>query len=67
MAQLNLSFYGTRDAAQNWTKEYTQALQAVGFTAGKTSPCNFYHKQAEISLSVHGDDFTVSGPERSLE
>ena len=22
-ARLNLSFYGTRDAAQNWTEEYT--------------------------------------------
>ena len=67
VAQLNLSLYGTRDAAQNWTKEYTRALQAAGFVAGKASPCNFFHEKAGMALSVHGDDFTVSGPERSLE
>ena len=66
-AQLNLSLDGTRDAAQNWTREYTRTLQAAGFTVGKASPCNFFHEKADMALSVHGDDFTVSGPERSLE
>ena len=67
VAQLNLSLYGTRDAAQNWTQEYTRALVAAGFTAGKASPCNFYHEKLGMALSVHGDDFTVSGPEKALE
>ena len=67
VAQLNLSLYGTRDAAQNWTQEYTRALVAAGFTVGKASPCNFYHKKLGMALSVHGDDFTVSGPEPALE
>ena len=44
VVQLNLSLYGTRDAAQNWTKEYTHLLQSAGFTVGKASPCNFYHE-----------------------
>ena len=66
VAQLNLSLYGTRDAAQNWTKEYTRLLQSAGFTAGKVSPCNFYHKERGMALIVHGDDFTVSGPEGDL-
>ena len=67
VAQLNLSLYGTRDAAQNWTQEYTRALKAAGFTTGKTSPCNFYHKATGMALSVHGDDFIVSGTEAALE
>ena len=67
VAQLNLSLYGIRDAAQNWTQEYTRALKAAGFTAWRSSPCNFYHKQIGMALSVHGDDSTVSGPESALE
>ena len=66
VAQLNLSLYGTRDAAQNWTKEYTRTLQAAGFTAGKASPCNFYHHERGMALTVRGDDFTVSGPQENL-
>ena len=66
VAQLNLSLYGTRDAAQNWTKEYTRVLSAAGFTAGKASPCNFYHEKRGMALTVHGDDFTISGPEADL-
>ena len=67
VAQLNLSLYGTRDAAQNWTKEYTHLLQSAGFTVGKASPCNFYHESRGMALTVHGDDFTVSGPEEDLK
>ena len=66
VAQLNLSLYGTGDAAQNWTKEYTRTLQAAGFTAGRASPCNFYNHARGMALTVHGDDFTVSGSEGDL-
>lgn len=66
VAQLNLSLYGTRDAAHNWTKEYTRFLLAAGFTAGRASPCNFYYEKRGMALIVHGDDFTISGPEEDL-
>ena len=66
VAQLNLSLYGTRDAAQNWTKEYTHLLQSAGFTVGKASSCNLYHESRGMALTVRGDDFTVSGPEEDL-
>ena len=66
VAKLNLSLYGTRDAAQNWADSYTKLLKSIGFECGKGSPCNFVHKERQISLSVHGDDFTSTGPERSL-
>ena len=41
VAQLDRSFYGTRDAVQNWIEEYTKTLCDMGFVAGIASPCNF--------------------------
>ena len=58
---LKLSFYGTRDAALNWSKTYTGLLKDIGFTVGKASPCNFHHPVRGISVTVHGDDFTSIG------
>ena len=66
VARLNMSLYGTRDAAQNWAKEYTTFLEEIGFKAGLASPCNFKHKYRELKLTVHGDDFTVTGPTKDL-
>ena len=66
VAKLNLSLYGTRDAAQNWAKEYTGTLLKQGFEQGRASPCNFKHVGKRISMTVHGDDFTATGPQNSL-
>ena len=66
VARLRLSLYGTRDAAQNWAREYTQFLQKNGFEIGKASPCNFAHASRDLALTVHGDDFTAVGPEEEL-
>ena len=63
---LNLSLYGTRDAAVNWTREYTSKLITWGFHKGRASPCNFLHTGRNISLTVHGDDFTATGTEVDL-
>jgi len=67
VAKLNLSLYGTRDAAQNWAKEYTQHLVSCGFVQGLASPCSFRHERRELMLTVHGDDFTVTGPTSALQ
>ena len=66
IGRFNLSLYGTRDAAQNWSIEYTRMLEQVGFVAGKASPCNFTHRTRDLSVTVHGDDFTTTGPESDL-
>lgn len=66
VGRLNLSLYGTRDAAQNWAVEYTRTLQAAGFIVGKASPCNFRHGTKDLIVTVHGDDFTSSGSEEDL-
>ena len=67
VGKLNLSLYGTRDAAQNLQKEYTGYMMALGFKVGKASPCNFYHPRLDITCTVHGDDFTSCGPENAIE
>ena len=66
VACLNVSLYGTRAAAQNWSNAYSSHLESTGFRRGKASPCNFWHESRQISLTVHGDDYTSTGPERSL-
>ena len=63
---MQVSLYGTRDAAQNWAKEYTAFLRGLGFRQGSSSPCNFVHEACEVHVSVHGDDFTATGPMEGL-
>ena len=67
VARLNLSLYGTRDAAQNWAKEYSNFLRTLGFVQGVASPCNFRHSNRELYITVHGDDFTITGPYQELQ
>ena len=67
VGKLNLSLYGTRDAATNWALKFTQFLEGIGFAKGRASPCNFYHSERQISCTVHGDDFSSTGRERDLQ
>ena len=41
VARINLSLYGTRDAAQNRDKEYTKFLEECGSKTGLASPCTW--------------------------
>ncbi len=66
VGQLNLSLYGTRDAAQNWSRHVARMLAKLGFAQGEHSPCNFRHDGRNIALTVHGDDFTSTGREADL-
>ena len=60
VARLKMSLYGTRDAAQNWSKCYTNVLLKLGFTKGRASPCNFWREERGIALTCHGDDFLIA-------
>ena len=66
VGRLHLSLYGTRDAAQKWTRECIDFLEVNGFRVGSASPCNFFHKEKQLFMTVHGDDFTVTDPEDSV-
>jgi len=59
--KLNYTLYGTRDAAHNWEREYTNTLVDISFQVGKSTTCVFRHEQRNIDIVVHGDDFTTLG------
>jgi hypothetical protein len=66
VGRLNLSLYGTRDAAQNWAETYTEHLLGLGFAQGKASKCSFRHEARDIDLTVHGDDFVIVGDAKGI-
>lgn len=62
----NLSLHGTGDAAMDWQDEFTSTFVNSGFVNGRTSPRNFHHPVRQISVFVHRDDFTPTGPKQQL-
>ena len=67
VAQLNLSLYGTRDAAMNWAATFTSFMENNRFITRKCSPCNFRHCERDLVVTVHGDDFTLLGWQKDLD
>ncbi len=59
--------YGTRIAADGWQEEYSTLLVRLGSRQGLASPNVFYHHDRHIASSVHGDDFTSTGPAVELD
>ena len=59
--RLVMSMYGTRDAALNWSSEYTSTLLKDGFVQGRASPCLFRHPVTDVAVMVHGDDIVAVG------
>ena len=64
---LRVHMYGTRPAADGWHGEYSKFLMSLGFTMGDASACVFRHVKKRLVTSVHGDDFTTSGPKVSVD
>ena len=59
--------YGTRRAADGWQQEYSTSLIEMGFVQGISCACVFYHKERQLRTTVHGDDFTTTGPKVSQD
>lgn len=64
--KLQMSMYGTRDAALNWALEYTETLKKDGYVQGHASSCLFRHPVTGAQVMVHGDDFVAVGSEKIL-
>ena len=64
---LRKTMYGTRDAAAQWEKYYTDALKELGFVGGLFCPCLLHHPRRGIAMWVHGDDMVGLGTRRELE
>jgi hypothetical protein len=65
--KLLMSMYGTRDAALNWSQEYTRTLVESGFVQGSSNPCLFQHPITKVAVMVHGDDFVAVAREEDLK
>ena len=65
--KLNVSMYGTRDAATNWAEEYSKTLCDAGFQRGIANPCLFWNKSTDVAIMVHGDDFVAVGEPEHVE
>ena len=62
---LQLSLYGTRDAAANFQEEVRRFMASLGFAQSKYNPQVYWHERRNLKTLVHGDDFMTSGPRSS--
>ena len=63
---LEMSLYGTRDAASNFQDEVKAFMTMLGFRVGRYNACTFWHSERNLKTMVHGDDLTSSGREEDL-
>ena len=59
--------YGTRNAGAIWESCYVNCLVGMGFVQGSASPCCFVHPEWEVSVVVHGNDFSALGTDIALD
>ena len=64
---LQMSLYGTRDAAINFQQEVATFMERLGFMQGQYNPCTFWHAQRQLRTLVHGDDFVTQGGRQEVE
>ena len=53
---LQMSLYGTRDAAVNFQEEVGRYRRQIGFRQGKYNPCTYYHAKRGLRTMVYGGD-----------
>ena len=66
VALLNMSLYGTRDAAMNWQEEVGKEMYKWGFRRGQYNPCLYSHAECNIQVFFHGGDFASVGNREAL-
>ena len=58
---LQMSLYGTRDAAANFQEEVKKTMTKLGFVQSRYSPSVYWHQGRGLLTLVHGDDFITTG------
>ena len=61
VGHLQMSLYGTRDAAMNWQEEVAKEMIKWGFKRGRYNPCIYWNENSGLMTLVHGDDFVSVG------
>ena len=64
---LEMSLYGTRDAAANFQNEVAKLMKVLGYTQAVYDANLYHHNQHGISVLVHGDDFVAVGGREKVE
>ena len=67
VGKLNMSLYGTRDAAANWQHTVAKAMEQLGFIRGSYDACTYYHPTKGLKTLVHGDDFVTTGHRNNIK
>ena len=65
-AKLNYWSYGFRKVAGARGYHHSRLFELAGFQRGEACGVVFYNKERDISMAVHGDDFTLCGIEEDL-
>ena len=63
VARLIKSLYGPRDAPQLWARHVGKTLRGLGYAETKGAPGVYYHKEKDVEITLHADDFLVMGEE----
>ena len=63
---LEMSLYGSRDAASNFQDEVKAFMSMLGFRVGRYNVCTLLHSERNLKTMILGDDFTSSGQETDL-
>ena len=50
---LQMSLYGTRDAANNWQSEVAKQMKTWGFRRGVYNPCLYWNRKLGVQTLVH--------------
>ena len=58
---LQMSLYGTRDAAANFQDEVRRFMSGAGFQQSLYNPQVYWHKGRGLKTLLHGDDFITTG------
>ena len=64
--KLDYWLYGCRKAGNAWESNYAHKFEGCGFIRGISCGVVYYHPTRDLSLVVHGDDFTFCGLEEDL-
>ena len=67
LGKVNLSLYGTRDAASNWQEHLSRHLESIRFVRGIGHPSVYHHPGRGLITLVLGDDYTTAGEPKELK
>ena len=64
---LNMSLYGTRDAAANFQHEVRIFMSGLHFSQARFNPSLYYNPTRDLKVLVHGDDFVSVGTRENIQ